>query len=75
MSGPPVNQARQQGRYTVCNVSNQEHSGSEEYFGKAIVFNQTSYLKHTIEQVNQLPIWSIDQPLTPTCPARKEQPK
>ncbi len=39
--GSPVNQARQQGRYTVCNVGSQEHSGAEGYFGNAIAFNNT----------------------------------
>ncbi|MCU0548236.1 MAG: hypothetical protein MUC48_02700 [Leptolyngbya sp. Prado105] len=70
VSGSPVNQARQQERYTVCNIGDQEHSGSEGYFGDAIAFNQTSHLQHTIDQVNQLPIWSIDQPLTANCPAQ-----
>lgn len=64
----PVNQARKEERYTVCNVGNQEHSGDEGYFGEAIAFNHTSYLEQTLEQVNQLPIWSIDQPLVSECP-------
>jgi hypothetical protein len=64
----PVNQARRQGRYTVCNVGNQEHSGAEGYFGEAIAFNNTSYLKQTLEQVDQLPIWSIAQPSASECP-------
>lgn len=71
----PVNQARQQGRYTVCNVGNQEHSGSQGYFGEAIAFNHTSYLKQTLEQVAQLPLWSLDQPLTFECPNQKAAPK
>lgn len=69
----PVNQARRQGRYTVCNVGSQKHSGSEGYFGEAIAFNHTSYLTQTLEQANQLPIWSIDQPLTSDCPSQKEE--
>ncbi|HTL87826.1 MAG TPA: hypothetical protein VL134_00385, partial [Leptolyngbya sp.] len=32
VAGSPVNQARQQGRYTVCNIGNQEHSGDQGYF-------------------------------------------
>ncbi|MEO8893908.1 MAG: hypothetical protein ABI417_20675 [Coleofasciculaceae cyanobacterium] len=71
----PVNQARQQGRYTVCNVGTQEHDGSQGYFGEAIAFDHTSYLKQTLEQVAQLPIWSLDQPLTSECPAHKATPK
>jgi len=73
--GSPVNQARQQGRYTVCNVGSQEHSGAEGYFGNAIAFNKTSYLRQTLEQADQLPIWSIDQPLTSSCPSQKGFPK
>lgn len=69
--GSPVNQARQQGRYTVCNVGNQEHTGSQGYFGEAIAFGNTSYAKLTLEQVNQLPIWSMDRPLTSQCPTQK----
>lgn len=76
--GSPVNQARQQGRYTVCNIGSQEHTGAEGYFGDAIPSvsnayapNGTPYVKQTIEQVNQLPIWSIDQPLTSQCPVQK----
>lgn len=71
----PVNQARLQGRYTVCNVGNQKHDGSQGYFGEAIAFNHTSYLKQTLEQVAQLPIWSLDQPLTSECPPQKVAPK
>jgi len=50
--GSPVNQARQQGRYTVCNIGSYEHSGAEGYFGNAIPSvsfanapNGTPYLK------------------------------
>lgn len=73
--GSPVNQARQQGRYTVCNIGSYEHTGAEGYFGDAIAPNGTPYLKQTIEQVDQLPIWSIDQPLTSQCPVQKSSPK
>lgn len=69
--GSPVNQARQQGRYTVCNVGNQKHDGSQGYFGDAIAFNQTSYVQQTLEQVTQLPLWSLDQPLKSVCPPQK----
>lgn len=69
--GSPVNQARQQGRYTVCNIGSQEHTGDEGYFGKANAPNGIPYVKQTIEQVDQLPIWSIDQSLTSRCPVQK----
>lgn len=75
VAGSPVNQARREGRYTVCNVGSQKHDGSQGYFGEAIAFNHTSYLKQTIEQVAQLPLWSIDQPLTSMCPAQKDASK
>jgi hypothetical protein len=65
--GSPINQARQQGRYTVCKAGDQEHSGAEGYFGSAIASNSMSYVEQTIEQVDQLPIWSIHQPLTSQC--------
>lgn len=61
-------EARQQERYTVCNIGSYEHTGAEGYFGDAIAPNGTPYVKQTIEQVDQLPIWSIDQPLTSQCP-------
>lgn len=73
--GSPVNQARQQGRYTVCNVGDREHTGSKGYFGDAIAPNGIPYVKQTIEQVDRLPIWSIDQPLTSRCPVQKTPEK
>lgn len=72
--GSPVNQARKQGRYTVCNVGSQKHDGSQGYFGEAIAFNHTSYLKETLEQVAQLPLWSSDRPLTSKCPVQEAMP-
>lgn len=72
--GSPVNQAREQGRYSVCNVGSQEHSGSQGYFGEDIAFDKTSYLNQTLEQVAQLPLWSLDRPLTSECPVRKATP-
>ncbi|WP_088889931.1 hypothetical protein [Leptolyngbya ohadii] len=69
--GSPVNEAREEGRYTVCNTGNQEHSGSEGYFGEAVAVGHTSYLEQTLEQVDRLPIWSVDQPLASECPLQK----
>ncbi|MGB3300266.1 MAG: hypothetical protein WBA76_18545 [Phormidesmis sp.] len=66
--GSPVNRAQQQKRYTVCNSGDSEHTGSQGYFGEAIAFNNTSYLEQTLEEVDQLPVWSLAQPLTPNCP-------
>ena len=69
--GSPVNQARRQGRYTVCIIGSYEHSGAEGYFGNEISPHGIPYVKQTIKQVDQLPIWSIDQPLTSQCPVQK----
>ena len=69
--GSPVNQAQRQGRYTVCNSGDSEHTGAQGYFGEAIAFNNTSYLNQTLEEINQLPIWSLDQPLISKCPTRE----
>ncbi|PIG90485.1 hypothetical protein [Gloeocapsopsis sp. IPPAS B-1203] len=69
--GSPVNQARRQGRYTVCIIGSYEHSGAEGYFGNEISPHGIPYVKQTIEQVDQLPIWSIDQPLISQCPVQK----
>lgn len=66
--GSPVNQARQQERYTVCDIGDQKHNGANGYFGENIAFDHTSYVKQTLEQVSQLPIWSLNQPLTSQCP-------
>ncbi len=66
--GSPVNRAQQQERYTVCNSGTSEHTGSEGYFGDAIAFNNTSYLEQTLEEIDQLPIWSLDQSLVSECP-------
>lgn len=68
VAGSPVNQARRQGRYSVCDVGSQDHDGSQGYFGDAIASDNTSYVDITLEDVAQLPIWSIDQPLTSECP-------
>jgi hypothetical protein len=68
--GSPINQAQQQGRFTVCSSGSHEHSGDKGYFGTAIAANNQSYVDQTIQQVAQLPIWSIEQPLTSECPQR-----
>lgn len=69
--GSPVNQAKREERYTVCNLGNSQHTGREGYFGSAIAFNNTSYLEQTLRQVAQLPLWSLDQPLTSECPPQR----
>lgn len=66
--GSPINQAQQQGRFTVCSAGSHEHSGDKGYFGTATATHNQSYVEQTIQQVAQLPIWSIDQPLLSQCP-------
>lgn len=56
--GSPFNQARRQGRYTALNSGSHTHDGEEGYFGLAIAPPGVSYVKLTLQEVNQLPIWS-----------------
>lgn len=69
--GSPVNQAQREDRYTVCNSGTSDHTGEEGYFGSAISYDNISYLEQTLEEVAQLPLWSLDQSLTSECPPRK----
>lgn len=60
--GSPFNQARREGRYTAQIIGPHEHDGDRGYFGLAPVGNsQTRYVELTLQQVNQLPIWSNPQ--------------
>ncbi len=52
------NQARQQGKFTVHLSGAHAHDGSEGYFGENLATNGTTYVDITLQQVNQLPIWS-----------------
>jgi hypothetical protein len=57
--GSPFNQARQQGDYTVHLSGSHTHDGSEGYFGEKLVgANGMTYVDLTLQQVNQLPVWS-----------------
>lgn len=56
--GSPFNQARRQGRYTALSSGSHTHDGKEGYFGLASVRPGVSYVKLTLQVVNQLPIWS-----------------
>lgn len=56
--GSPFNQARRQERYTALNSGSHTHDGEEGYFGLAIAPSGVSYVKLTLQEVNQLPIWS-----------------
>lgn len=55
----PLNQARRQGRYTVHHTGPHQHDGPEGYFGlERAKANGMTYVDLTVQQVNQLPIWS-----------------
>lgn len=58
--GSPFNQARRQGRYVAMSSGPHAHDGEEGYFGLAIAkLPQTRYVEMTLQQTNQLPIWSV----------------
>lgn len=59
--GSPYNRARRENRYTVLNSGSHEHQGDEGYFGTDRDREGVPYLELTLEQVNQLPIWSDSQ--------------
>lgn len=64
--GSPYNQARQQGRYTASTAGPQTHDGPQGYFGQNQVGVQSmTYVDLTLQQVNQLPIWSPQRSLPP----------
>lgn len=58
----PFNQARQQGKYTVVDSGPQAHDGEQGYFGLAIAQPNTRYVDLTFQTINQLPIWSTQNP-------------
>lgn len=69
--GSPFNQARLQGRYTEQTIGPHEHDGDQGYFGLAPVGNsKTTYVDLTLQQVNQLPIWSAPPARKSTLPGQ-----
>lgn len=59
--GSPFNQAKREGRYTVHISGPHTHHGPTGYFGQKTVEGEDyTYLDLTLQQVNQLPIWSRD---------------
>ena len=58
--GSPFNQARLQNRYAVASSGSQTHDGAEGYFGENLANNGVTYVDLTLQQVNQLPIWSAN---------------
>ncbi len=55
----PFNQARLQNRYTVASSGAHAHDGAEGYFGENLNNKGVTYVDLTLQQVNQLPIWSV----------------
>ncbi|AFZ30104.1 hypothetical protein Glo7428_1543 [Gloeocapsa sp. PCC 7428] len=62
--GSPFNRARRQGRYQAIETGPHEHDGDRGYFGEATVDDGTKYIDLTLEKLNALPIWSVDNPST-----------
>jgi len=59
----PFTQARMAGRYTSTISGPHAHDGPEGYFGEApVAGNGITYVDLTLQQVNQLPIWSEQKP-------------
>lgn len=57
--GSPFNQSLQQGNYTAHISGPHAHDGAKGYFGEDLArANGITYVDLTIQQVNQLPIWS-----------------
>lgn len=58
--GSPFNRARRQGRYQAIETGPHEHDGPRGYFGEETVNDGTKYLDLTLQELNALPIWSIE---------------
>lgn len=57
--GSEYNQARLRGKYTASISGPHTHDGPEGYFGQEIAQeNDITYVELTLEEINQLPIWS-----------------
>lgn len=55
----PFNQVRLQDHYAVQSSGPHTHDGAEGYFGQALVNSKgVTYVDLTLQDVNQLPIWS-----------------
>ncbi|MBD2185632.1 hypothetical protein [Aerosakkonema funiforme] len=61
--GSPFNQAVRDGRYTAKISGPHNHDGSQGYFGQDLAKGKDiSYVDITLEEVNKLPIWSVQKP-------------
>ncbi|MBW4544992.1 MAG: hypothetical protein KME25_11180 [Symplocastrum torsivum CPER-KK1] len=59
--GSPINQARRQGDYTVVTTGSHEHDGARGYFGENLAAKGVTYVELTVQEVNQLPVWSVQK--------------
>jgi hypothetical protein len=59
--GSPINQARRQGDYTVETTGSHEHDGARGYFGENLAAKGITYVELTVQEVNQLPVWSVQK--------------
>lgn len=63
--GSPFNQARQRGCYTVRVTGPHKHDGPQGYFGVNLLSaKRIRYVDLTVQAVNQLPIWGINNSKT-----------
>lgn len=59
--GSAFNRARREGRYQAIETGPHEHDGDRGYFGEETVSVEgPKYIDLTLEELNALPIWSID---------------
>ncbi|MBD1839484.1 hypothetical protein [Coleofasciculus sp. FACHB-501] len=57
------NQARLQGRYSARSSGSHAHDGPEGYFGLEVAKPEDmTYVELTLQEVNKLPIWSLEKP-------------
>lgn len=59
--GSPFNQARRQGDYKVYSSGPHAHDGAKGYFGLKLIEDNVRYVDLTVQEVEQLPIWSTQQ--------------
>ncbi len=57
------NQARLQGHYSARSSGSHAHDGPEGYFGLEVAKPEDmTYVELTLQEVNKLPIWSLEKP-------------
>ena len=56
----PFNVARLHSRYTAVSSGPHDHDGPKGYFGEDVAKANDTYVDLTLQAVNQLPIWSVE---------------